>query len=195
MTSRQLLWTAFGIGMMTAGATAPRAEAKGKYGVVDMQSVILSVDEGKEARASLEKEIRSKEEEFGKKKSELDKMNEEWKGQSAILSETAKTQKQQEFQEKFMTLRNAEMEFQNEIKKKEQKATQKIAMKVAGMVDKMAKEKGLEVVFESNSSGLLYLDTPTDLTKDVITAYNRNKGATAAKEDGKKDESSTAKKK
>lgn len=190
MNSKLFLLASLGLVLV-----ATRVQAKGRYGVVDMQSVILAVDEGKEARAGLEKEIRAKEEEFGKKKAELDKMNEEWKGQSAILSEAAKTQKQQEFQEKFMALRNAEMEFQGDIKKKEQKATQKIAMKVAGMVDKMAKEKALEVVFESNSSGLLYLDSPTDLTKDVIAAYNRMKGSTAAKEDGKKDESTENKKK
>lgn len=168
---------------------------KAKYGVVDMQQVILSVDEGKEARGVLEKEIRAKEDEFGKKKAELDKMNEEWKSQSAVLSEAAKTQKQQEFQEKFMGLRNAEQEFQGDIKKKEQKATQKIAMKVAGMVERMAHDKGLEIVFESNSSGLLYLDSPVDLTKEVITAYNKNKGSTTAKDDSKKEDSSDVKKK
>lgn len=184
------------LAVLALNATAAFAvTGKGRYGVVDMQSVILAVDEGKEARGSLEKEIRAKEEEFGKKKTELDKMNEEWKTQSAVLSEAAKTQKQQEFQEKLMGLRNAEQEFQGDIKKKEQKATQKIAMKVAGMVERMAREKGLEIVFESNSSGLLYLDTPVDLTKDVIAAYNRAKGSTAAKEEVKKNDTSEIKKK
>lgn len=148
------------------------AEAS-KYGVVDMQAVILNVEEGKAARGDLEKQIKEKEKEFLKQKEELDKMNEAWKTQASILSEEARLGKQKEFQEKFLTLRNAEMEFQNDIKKKEQKATQTIAMKVAALVEKLAKEKKLQAVFETNSAGLLYLENPVDMTKEVIEKYGK----------------------
>ena len=142
-----------------------------KFGVVDMQQVILSVEEGKTARAQLEAEIKAKEQELGKQKEELDKLNNEWKNQAALLSEDARMKKQQEFQEKFMGLRNSEMEFQANIKRKEQKATQQIAMKVAQLVDKIGKAKKLTGVFETNSAGLLYLESPVDLTQEVITEY------------------------
>ena len=54
-----------------------------------MQAVILNVDEGKQARADLEKEIKGKEAELMKKKAELDKLNKNWKDQAALLSEEA----------------------------------------------------------------------------------------------------------
>ena len=170
----------------THGAAVAKGQKKGnKYGVVDMQAVILNVEEGKTARKKLEQEIKAKEKEFVKAKSELEKMHKEWKQQAPLLSEAARLKKQQEFQEKFLGLRNEEMTFQAEIKRKEQLATQKIAVSVSKVVSKRAKDKKLEMVFETNSAGLLYLDNPVDLTKDVITAY----GATA-KKDG-----NTAKKK
>jgi Skp family chaperone for outer membrane proteins len=81
--------------------------------------------------------------------------------------------KQQEFQEKFLALRNAEMEFQANIKRKEQKATQQIAAKVAQVVDQIARNKKLVAVFETNSAGLLYLESPVDLTQEVITEYGK----------------------
>jgi len=155
---------------LVLGGAPARAQA-GKFGVVDMQQVILSVEEGKVARAALEKEIKAKEAELGKQKEELDKMNGEWKNQAALLSEDARMKKQAEFQEKFMALRNSEMEFQASIKRKEQKATQAIAMKVAQVVDQIAKKKALVGVFETNSAGLLYLESPVELTQDVITEY------------------------
>jgi len=148
--------------------------AKHKFGVVDMQNVILNVEEGKQARADLEKEIKAKEKELQGQKEALDKMNEEWKTQASVLSEDARMKKQKEFQEKFMNLRNAEMKFQSEIKQKEQKATQQIAVKVASMVEKIAKEKQLEAVFEMNSAGLLYLDNPLDLTKEITEKYGKD---------------------
>ncbi|MBI2602788.1 MAG: OmpH family outer membrane protein [Deltaproteobacteria bacterium] len=141
-------------------------------GTVDMQRIILTVDEGKEARSKLEAEIKAKESEFLKQKQELDKMNKDWKDQSPLLSEEARIRKQQEFQEKFVQLRNSEMEFQAEIKKKENQETQKIAVKVSGLVTTLADEKKLDAVFETNSSGLMYAKQRVDLTEDVIKKYN-----------------------
>src|SRR4051812_10257304 len=110
------------LSVAAAGTAAAAAEVR--FGVVDMQQVILTVEEGKAARSALETEIKGKEAELLKRKEELDKMNKEWKEQAALLSEDARMKKQQEFQEKFLSLRNDEMEFQANIKRKEQKATQ-----------------------------------------------------------------------
>ncbi|MCX6119736.1 MAG: OmpH family outer membrane protein, partial [Proteobacteria bacterium] len=144
-----------------------------KTGIIDMQAVILNVQEGKDARATIEKEIKAKEGEFTKRREELDKMNKDWQGQASLMSDEAKLNKQKEFQEKFMSLRNDEGAFREEVKKKEQKATQGIAAKVEGIVQKMAKEKTLDVVFEINSAGLLYVNQPVDLTKEVIDQYGK----------------------
>ncbi len=161
------------IGSLLAMISANGMAASSKYGIVNMQKVILSVAEGKAARAGLESEIKAKEAELQKKKQELDKMNEDWKSQSPLMSEEAKMTKQKEFQEKFVALRDEEAKFQQDIKMKEGQATQKIAITVQGMVDEMARSKKLEAVFETNSAGLLYLENPTDLTDIVIAEYDK----------------------
>ena len=155
------------------GVSVAKSSKNASYAVVDMQAVILNVEEGKQARASLEKEIKTKEKELLGRKAELDKMNKEWKDQAPLLSEQARMKKQQEFQQKFMALRNDEMKFQGEIKRKEQMATQKIAVSVSKYVNEMAKKRGYEMVFEANSAGLLYLNNPVDLTKEVIESFGK----------------------
>lgn len=157
---------------MAFGATASMAA---KFGVIDMQAVILNVEEGKTARADLEKKIKAKEAEFNKRREELDKLNKDWQSQSALMSEEARMNKQKDFQDKFLAMRNDEMSFRESVKHEEQKATQGIAAKVETIVQKMAKDKGLEVVFEVNNAGLLYLKDPVDLTKDVVDAYGKKK--------------------
>lgn len=142
------------------------------FAIVDIQKVILSVEEGKSARSNLEKEIKAKEKEFIEQKKILDQMNKDWKTKSSLMSEKARREQQVEFQEKFMVLRNQEMQFQQELKKKEAEVTQMIALKVAKMVDKMAKTKKIDVVFEANSSGLIFVKNPVDLTPDVIKVYD-----------------------
>jgi outer membrane protein len=162
--------------VLTAGMIVmPMTSMASKYGIIDMQAVILNVEEGKQARAELEKKIKAKESEFNKRREELDKMNKDFQGQSALLSEEARLNKQKEFQEKFLAFRNDEMAFRDAVKQDEQKATQGIAAKVEGMVKKLASEKGLDVVFEINNAGLLYLAQPVDLTKDVIANYGKKK--------------------
>lgn len=197
VTGCLLSFSSFFVGttfLAATGSAVAKPVKTGKYAVVDMQNVILNVSEGKQAREKLEKEIKAKEKDLLKQKQELDKMNEEWKSQAPLLSETARMQKQQEFQEKFLNLRNQEMAFQGEIKKKEQSATQKIAVSVTQIVSKMAEESGYEAVFETSSSGLLYLKDPVDLTKDVIAAYEEQskkaggKEKTAEKSEPKKEE-------
>ena len=158
--------------LVVANSSLALAEKSRRYGVVDMQRVILSVDEGKQARQKLEKQIKAKEKLLRKSKQELDTLNKEWQSQAPLLNESAKLKKQQEFQEKFVNLRNKEMEFQAEIKRKEQQATKDIAVKIAQLVERMAVKMKLDVVFES-SSGLLYVKEPIDLTSKVIDSYNR----------------------
>ncbi|NRA44248.1 MAG: OmpH family outer membrane protein [Oligoflexales bacterium] len=169
--TRHLIFIALS-GIMALVAFSEAFAASG-VGVIDMQKVILSVEEGKQARAELEKVIKSKEGEFIKQKQELDRMNKEWQDQSALLSEEARMSKQREFQEKFMQMRNAEMAFQNEIKQKEQKATQEIAVKASKIIQGIAEKKKLQMVFESHSAGLVYVSKPVDLTEDVIAAYGK----------------------
>jgi outer membrane protein len=62
-------------------------------------------------------------------------------------------------------------------KQKEGQATQKIAIKVAAMVEKIAKSKKFEAVFETNSAGLLYLENPIDLTETIIADYDKENAA------------------
>lgn len=162
----------FLLSLVIVNSSLVLAEKNRRYGVVDMQRVILSVDEGKQARQKLEKQIKAKEKLLRKSKQELDTLNKEWQSQAPLLNESAKIKKQQQFQEKFVSLRNKEMEFQAEIKRKEQQATKDIAVKIARLVEQMAVKMKLEVVFES-SSGLLYIKEPLDITDKVIDSYNR----------------------
>lgn len=174
--------------LLMIAATSSMSFAKEKVGnqdvnigVIDMQRVIVTVDEGKKAKEDLEKEIKKKEEALSKQKQELEKLNKDWQAQFPLLSEDAKLKKQKEIQEKLLALRNAEMSFKNEISQKEQQVTQGIAVRAAGIVKEIAKAKQLKVVFESHSAGLVYVDEPTDLTQEVITLYGKKKKSISRK--------------
>jgi outer membrane protein len=64
----------------------------------------------------------------------------------------------------------------------------------------MAVGQELEAVFETNTAGLLYLKDPLDLTKDVVTQFEKQEGkgkgnvAKKQDEDGKGDAAKKEKK-
>ena len=171
---------ATGVAQPQQGSNTRQTNKRRRFGVVDMQQVILAVEEGKQARQKLEREIKAKEKLLKQSRTELEQLNKELQSQAALLSDAAKFKKQQKFQEKFLSLRNAEMEFQVEIKRKEQQATKKIASNVAQLVEKLAQQLRLVAVFETNSAGLLYVRNPVNLTERVIEAYDK-KFATSKK--------------
>lgn len=144
--------------------------AEQKFGVVDLQDVILKVEDGKRAKAQLQKEVDKKEAELKKEKAQIEKLGQD--AQAKFLSEDAKLEKQKELQERIVKYQKEGMDFQAELKRKEQEMTQKITQQVSGIVESIAKEKGLTAVFELNSSGLLYLKESVNLTDEVIKQYN-----------------------
>ena len=98
-----LLGQIFTFNSVNAASKKNQTDTASKYGVVDMQRVILNVKEGKEARARLEKEIKEKESELRTQKQELDKLNKEWEQQSALLSEKARIEKQKNFKKDLLS--------------------------------------------------------------------------------------------
>ena len=139
-------------------------------GVVDIQRVILTVAEGKEAKVAIEKSMQEKQKEMAVQKEQFDKLEKESK--DPLLSNEAKARKQEELQKRYMEITQEKMRFDSEMKQKEMQTTQKIAMKVQELSNKIAKEQALDLVFEANSSGLLYAKNPVDLTPKVLELYD-----------------------
>ena len=67
---------------VTASTVSNAQGAKPRYAILDMQAVILSVDEGRQARKKLEKEIEKKKASLKKDHQELEKLRKDWESKS-----------------------------------------------------------------------------------------------------------------
>lgn len=172
------LFSASGLAQATVTPTTSNGI---KVGVVDVQKIILTSEEGKAERTKLENEVKKKETELKGLESKLEAMAKEVQSQAALMTPQAREAKQKEFQTKLQELQTKKMQFGAEVKRKEQEATQKIAKKVALVVENIAKEKNIELVFEANSSGLMFVKNPVDLTADVMKLYTKGSVKSAKK--------------
>ena len=161
------------ISLVVTLATATSFGAEGfRLGLVDLQKALQTVDAGRNAKKSLEKEVTIKREGLEKRQSELQKEAEGFEKKSALLNEAAKTKKQQELQKKFMELQKEAAESQMDLQKRERELTMPIIDELRGVIESIGKEKGLTLILERNEGAVLFSQGEEDLTEQVIEKFN-----------------------
>ena len=143
-----------------------------KVAIVDVQSAILQTNEGKASRQKIESEMAPKRKDLLNQQGELKKLQEDFNAQQSVLSDADKQTKQKEFQTKFQAFHQAELNFEQESRQKEAEALQKILKNIQSEVQKIAKEKKFDMVFDKSAAVLLYSNNTTDITTQVVSLYN-----------------------
>ncbi len=88
------------------------------------------------------------------------------------MSDADKQTKQKEFQTKLQAFQQAQMSFEQESRQKEAGALQKIFQNIQAEVQKIAKQKNYDMVFDKSAAVLLYANNTTDITTEVVNMYN-----------------------
>ena len=159
-----------GLGMHAGVAHALEA----KIGVVDMQLALQSSDEGKKAKADLEKEFNLKKKELQAEEAKIKKASDEFTKQAPVLAPEARAKKQGEIQESIALFQERTARAQTEIQQKERDKTLPIIGKVRSKTAEVAKKDSYTHVFDK--SVVVYLkDEADDLTDKVVKAVNAAK--------------------
>ncbi len=167
------------VAVLALGALPARA-ADGRIAFVDLQRALNSVDEGKLAKESLTREFDQKQKLLDEKKTEFDRLRQDFEKQSVVMSDDARKQKQAELERKGMELQSFFMQQQKELAERERETTRGIFEKMQGIVREIADADGLSAVVQSEA--LVYAAPSLDITNELVRKYNaRHKaGATSA---------------
>jgi len=155
---------------------ASAAAEEVRLGVVDLQKALQTVDSGKKAKATLEKEFNEKKKQLQTEEEAIKKMTEEFKKQSLVLSEEAKNRKQGEIQDRMMKYRELFGKSQFDIQTRERELTEPIIVKLRGIVEDLGTKKGYTIIFEKNENNVLYSQKKDDITEEVIKVFNGKNG-------------------
>jgi outer membrane protein len=156
----------------TATAFAARAQ---KIGYVDVQRAIQETEEGKTARTRLRGEFEQRKAAIDKKGADLEKLQQDYDKQAAVLSDDAKRKKQEEFQKLLVDARKSASELQEDMQTKEQQAMAGILTRLQQVVAEIAEREQLSFVIDKAT--LLYAPPAADLTNEVVRRYNDKWGA------------------
>ena len=166
--------TLFAASLLAVSVSAFAAKAQ-KIGYVDVQRAIQETEEGKAARNRLKGEFEQRRAQIDKKSQDLEKMQQEYDKQQAVLSDEAKKKKQEEFQKLLLDTRKSASELQEDLAGKEQQAMGSILQKLNQVVAEIAERESLNFVMDKAS--LLYAPQAADITNEVVRRYNDRFGA------------------
>ncbi len=164
------------LGLMLASFVSVSAfAAEVKIGYIDMQKAIQETAAGKKAKKELEDEFNKKKKDLEKKEADIKKMHEDFEKRSMAMNEDARMKKQQEIRMEMGKYQETAGKAQMEIQKRERDLTQPIVTKLRSIIDDIAKKEEFTVILEKSENSVMWAKKDIDLTERVIKAYDSKK--------------------
>lgn len=163
------------IGVLALAATLAAATAAGaadlRLGYIDSARIFVEFKEAQEAQQRFDRLVTGWRDEALEKEKAVQQLRQEVRDQSPILSAMRR-------QEKEAALQRAISEYDAFIQEiwgptgraatENERATGEIVQRIRVAVEKVASEKGLELVLDAASGYLVYADKSLDLTSEVL---------------------------
>lgn len=149
-----------------ASAAVPKVR---KLAMVDMQRVLNETKAGRAARKKLEKSSKSKQAKFDKKRERL----ESEAAKLGALSGAKLAAAQEKLQRESMELQQMLMALEQELATQQQKLLETMYSNSQGIVETMAKDKGLDLVLVRDPMTVIYVKEGLDITSDVVKQYDK----------------------
>ena len=168
--------------LAVAGFTAPTlaSAAEGsKVAIVDLRRILMESEKGKKANTEMQAE-------FEKRKKAIEKLQEqgialqnELQTQGPLLSASAREKKEEELRTRGKEIQRRMADYEEEIKRLDQRLTEDILKGVSGIIEDHAKKNKIDVILDTTTSKPVYFDKAIDITDAIIAAYDRSGPAPA----------------
>jgi len=154
-------------------AAAPAAIGPVKVAFANIQQIIYTCDEGKREAGVLQQYIDGKNAELQKLQKELEGLKTQLEVQGSKLTDEARAEMIDTIDIKDTIFQRFQQDTQKDIDGKRTKLQSAIARKMLPVIEKLAKEKGLQVVqFLDTANIYAYVDPSLVISDEIIKAYN-----------------------
>lgn len=162
------------------------ALAEVKLAYVDLQRALVEIEEGRTAKARLQKMLEDKQKELDREQEALRKEQEVLQKQASAMSEETRNQKALELQKKVYDLAQKWEKGKAEMAQRERTELQAIFNKMDPIIAQIAQREGFSMVLEKSDSGLVWAQASLDLTNELVRLYNAQPKGKAAPKDAPK---------
>jgi outer membrane protein len=164
-----------------AAAQAPAAKFPDgvKYAFINIQRIASESAEGKSSSARIDALRTKKANELNDKNKAVEGL--QAKQRSAVLGEDARAQIQKDIDKIQVEIQRLTQDAQAELQDLQNELQVEFQRKVAPIIEQVARDKGLQLLFSQVDSGLVWADAGLDLTADVIRRLDAVTAASAPK--------------
>jgi outer membrane protein len=168
----------------TPAASAPPAAPSAttaKIAVIAFQLAVAQTNEGQRDFADLQKKYAPKEAALKSLSDEIDKLTKDLQTQSATLSEVERNNRAKTIDDKKKQLDRQTEDLRNDGQQDMQDLYNNLASKVYDVMQSYAEQQGFTLILDvsQQQSPVLYASNGTNITKQVIDAYNLKSGVPA----------------
>jgi len=142
-----------------------------KVGVISLQRAVLGCAEIKKASAEMEAKFKPRQQEMEKVQRELDGIRQQLQANAGKLTPAAEADLNAQGQRKQRELQRMNDDLQADVTAERNEVLGSSGKKMREVVEKLAAEKGLDLVVEEQST--LFFKAPLDLTNEAIAAYDK----------------------
>jgi len=149
-----------------APAPAPKFPEGAKYAFINIQRIASESSEGKTSSSRIEALRAKKAAELAEKNKAVEAL--QAKQRSAVMSEAASAQIQKDIDRTQVEIQRMTQDAQAELQELQNELQLDFQRKVGPVIEAVAREKDLQLLFSQADSGLVWADTGLDLTAEVI---------------------------
>lgn len=164
-------------GAPALAAPAPQPSAPfpqgAKVGFVNLQAIAQLSVEGKAAAARVSIVAQKKQTEAAEKTKLLQSNQQKLETSGGVMSPAAVAQLQKEIERQTLDGQRFEQDAQAELTELQQQLQQEFQTKLMPVLEALSKEKGLQVMFSSGDSGLIWAEPGIDLTLDAVARLDK----------------------
>jgi outer membrane protein len=166
-----LVW---GISAARAQAPAAGSPSGNKVGIISIQDAIANTNEGKKELETLQQKFAPRQAALQSQNDELENLKKQLQAQGDKLSDEERNTRVRSATEKQKTLQRSAEDFQNEVQQAEQEILNRLGKRMLDVLEKYAKENGYAVVMDVSNpqTPVLYANPGTNITKNLVDAYN-----------------------
>jgi Skp family chaperone for outer membrane proteins len=155
----------------------PPFPAGAKFAFVNLQAIAQLTTDGKAAATKVNALAQKKQTEGAEKSKALEANRSKLQTGGALLNEAARVQLEKEIERQQVDGQRFEQDAQAELNELQQQLQQEFQKKLLPILEAIAKEKGIQVLFSAGDAGAIWIEPGIDLTLEAVKRMDTRAGA------------------
>ena len=143
-----------------------------KIAFVDIQRIASESGEGKASTARINAYQQKKAAELGEKNKLMQADQQKLQSGGSVMSDTARAELEKKIERQQVDIQRATQDAQQELQEMQRDLQVEFQRKLQPIIQQVAQEKGLHMLFSVADSGIAWADLSLDLTNDVIKRFD-----------------------